>query len=36
MENLYYNLSERGFYKRQEILFWIFFAAFFIGGVYVA
>jgi hypothetical protein len=35
MENLYYNLSEEEFSKGRKILIWIFFAAFFIGGVYV-
>jgi hypothetical protein len=36
MENLYYNLSEEEFTKGRKVLIWIFFAAFFIGGVYVA
>jgi hypothetical protein len=36
MENLYYNLSEEEFTKGRKILIWIFFAAFFLGGVYVA
>lgn len=36
MEKLYYNLSEEEFTKGRKILIWIFFAAFFLGGVYVA
>jgi hypothetical protein len=36
MEKLYYNLSEEEFSKGRKILLWIFVAAFFIGGVYVA
>ncbi len=36
MEKLYYNLSEEEFTKGRKILIWIFFGAFFLGGVYVA
>jgi hypothetical protein len=36
MEKLYYNLSEEEFTKGRKILIWVFFAAFFLGGVYVA
>jgi hypothetical protein len=36
MEKLFYNLSEEEFTKGRKILIWVFFAAFFIGGVYVA
>jgi hypothetical protein len=36
MEKLYYNLSEEEFSKSRKILLWIFVAAFFLGGVYVA
>jgi hypothetical protein len=36
MENLYYNLSEEEFTFGRKVLIWIFFAAFFLGGVYVA
>jgi hypothetical protein len=36
MENLFYNLSEEEFTKGRKILIWIFFAAFFLGGIYVA
>jgi len=36
MENLYYNLSEEEFSKSRKILLWIFVAAFFLGGIYVA
>jgi hypothetical protein len=36
MENLYYNLSEEEFTKGRKILIWVFFAIFFIGGLYVA
>ena len=36
MEKLYYNLSEEEFTKGRKILIWVFFAAFFIGGLYVA
>jgi hypothetical protein len=36
MEKLYYNLSEEEFSKGRKILIWVFFAAFFLGGIYVA
>lgn len=36
MEKLYYNLSEEEYSKGRKILLWIFVAAFFLGGVYVA
>ncbi|MGD0342292.1 MAG: hypothetical protein ABSA76_11380 [Bacteroidales bacterium] len=36
MEKLYYNLAEAEFTKGRKILIWVFFAAFFLGGVYVA
>jgi hypothetical protein len=36
MENLYYNLSEEEFTFGRKVLIWIFFAAFFLGGIYVA
>jgi hypothetical protein len=36
MEKLFYNLSEEEFTKGRKILIWVFFAAFFLGGVYVA
>lgn len=36
MENLFYNLSEEEFTKGRKVLLWIFVAAFFLGGVYVA
>jgi hypothetical protein len=36
MENLFDNLSEEEFSKGRKVLLWIFVAAFFLGGVYVA
>jgi len=36
MEKLYYNLSEEEFTTGRKILIWVFFGAFFLGGVYVA
>lgn len=36
MENLYYNLSEEDFTFGRKVLIWVFFAAFFLGGIYVA
>lgn len=36
MEKLYFNLSEEEFSKSRKILLWIFVAAFFLGGIYVA
>jgi hypothetical protein len=36
MEKLYFNLSEEEYSKSRKILLWIFVAAFFLGGVYVA
>jgi hypothetical protein len=36
MEKLFYNLSEEEFTKGRKVLIWIFAAAFFLGGIYVA
>lgn len=36
MEKLFYNLSEEEFTKGRKVLIWIFFSAFFLGGIYVA
>jgi hypothetical protein len=36
MEKLYFNLSEEEFTRGRKILIWVFFAAFFLGGLYVA
>jgi hypothetical protein len=36
MEKLYYNLSEEEFTKGRKVLIWVFSAAFFLGGMYVA
>lgn len=35
MESLFYNLSEEEFTLGRKILIWVFFGAFFLGGVYV-